>query len=294
MSHSRDLLGHIAQLHDIRDIMNSMKNLAFIETRKLERFLQAQQQVVANVETAASDFLAYYPYPLEADNTHVRTLILIGSERGFCGDFNEKLLQALCTAAEPPASAASRGIAEVIGVGRKLCSRLQQNHPAALLLTGANVTEEIPAVLSRLLEEINKLQSLHAALSVNVLYHDARNQQVHSAALLPPFQHCASAAKGSGYPPLLTLAPAELLHELTEFYLFAVLHQIFYTSLMAENYRRLQHMQGAIQHLDERCETLKRNYNTLRQEEITEELEVILMTAESLDGEALHRGANKI
>jgi F-type H+-transporting ATPase subunit gamma len=51
---------------------------------------------------------------------------------------------------------------------------------------------------------------------------------------------------------------------------------------MAENHSRLQHMEGAIQHLDDKSEKLKRKAQTFRQEEITEEIEVILLTAESL------------
>jgi F-type H+-transporting ATPase subunit gamma len=302
MSHSRDFLHHIAQLRDIRNIMNSMKNLAFIETRKLDRFMRAQRQVVRNIEAAAEDFLAYYPCPLVpklqlGNQQHTQVFILLGSERGFCGDFNVQLLATLDAAgSQAPCSQAGAweqgawerdaGI-ELIGVGRKLCSRLEKDRRASVLLDGANVAEEIPAVLGRLLDEIGKQQLKHASLTIAVLHQDAEQHQVRSSPLLPPFQHCARPAKLSGYPPLLNLEPAAFLRALIEHYLFAVLHEIFYSSLMAENHRRLQHMQGAIQHLDERAEILKRKYNTLRQEEITEEIEVILMTAESLDGAAL-------
>jgi F-type H+-transporting ATPase subunit gamma len=289
MSGSRDLLHHIAQLHDIRNIMNSMKNLAFIETRKLERFLHAQRQVVENIETAAADFLAFYPCPRQAGGRHTRVFILMGSERGFCGDFNEQLLAAP-DAVRPQAGAWERdGNVELIGVGRKLCARLEKDRRAGVLLDGANVAEEIPAVLGRLLDEIAAQQSKHADLTITVLHHDAERPQLHATSLLPPFQHCARAARRFGFAPRINLEPAALFGEMIEHYLFAVLHEIFYTSLMAENHRRLQHMQGAIRHLDERRETLKRKYNTLRQEEITEEIEVILMTAESLDGPALQR-----
>ena len=49
MSRSRELQQHILQLEDIRDIMNSMKNLAFMETSKLTRLLEIQNQIVENV-----------------------------------------------------------------------------------------------------------------------------------------------------------------------------------------------------------------------------------------------------
>jgi F-type H+-transporting ATPase subunit gamma len=271
--------------------MNSMKNLAFIETRKLERFMRAQRQVVDNIEAAAADFLAFYPCPRQTpgQQMQMQLYILMGSERGFCGDFNEKLLAALADARSQAGAWERDAEVELIGVGRKLCSRLENNPQASVYLDGADVAEEIPTVLSRLLAEIGKQQAKHADLTITVLHQDAELHQVRASPLLPPFQHCDRPAKSFGHPPLLNLEPDEFLRELIEQYLFAVLHEIFYSSLMAENQRRLQHMQGAIQHLDERTETLKRKYNTLRQEEITEEIEVILMTAESLDGPALPR-----
>lgn len=282
MSYSREVLHHIAQLRDIRNIMNSMKNLAFIETRKVERYLLAQQQVVANIYAAAEDFLAFHPCPPQTLARQTKVFILLGSERGFCGDFNEQLLAEL----ERLHASADKNEADnlqLIGVGRKLCGRLENGRLEAALLDGADVAEEIPAVLNGLLREIGKQQARHGDLTVTVLHQDAERQQVRATTLLPPFQHCDRNDRPHAAPPLLNLLPEALLHELIEHYLFAVLHEIFYTSLMAENRRRLQHMQGAIQHLDERSETLRRKYNTVRQEEITEEIEVILMTAESLD-----------
>jgi F-type H+-transporting ATPase subunit gamma len=54
---------------------------------------------------------------------------------------------------------------------------------------------------------------------------------------------------------------------------------MFYTSLMAEHYRRVQHLEGAIDRLEQRAEELGKKRNMLRQEEITEEIEVIMLSA---------------
>ncbi len=56
---------------------------------------------------------------------------------------------------------------------------------------------------------------------------------------------------------------------------------------MAENQRRIQHLEGAIQRLEEKNENLARKSRTLRQEEITEEIEVILLSVEG-NGYAWH------
>jgi F0F1-type ATP synthase gamma subunit len=57
---------------------------------------------------------------------------------------------------------------------------------------------------------------------------------------------------------------------------------------MAENRNRVTHLEGAANHLDDELNELARQYNTLRQEEIIEEIEVILLSAGSLE-ESWHK-----
>ena len=58
-----------------------------------------------------------------------------------------------------------------------------------------------------------------------------------------------------------------------------MLYRAFYLSFLAENRDRLRHMDGALQTLDKNWNQLHRMSNVLRQEEITEELEVIMLSA---------------
>jgi F-type H+-transporting ATPase subunit gamma len=52
----------------------------------------------------------------------------------------------------------------------------------------------------------------------------------------------------------LNLSPSLLFARLAEHYLDVRLHDLFYGSLMAENVRRLQHMDAAVEHLQRQCE----------------------------------------
>lgn len=67
-------------------------------------------------------------------------------------------------------------------------------------------------------------------------------------------------------------------------YLYATLHEVLYRALLAENRRRLVHMENALDHIEQEHATLRLRYNALRQEEITEEIEVILLSAEAISG----------
>jgi F-type H+-transporting ATPase subunit gamma len=81
---------------------------------------------------------------------------------------------------------------------------------------------------------------------------------------------------------LLNLEPRRFFGSLGGHYLHAALHGIFYESLMAENRRRAQHMDAAVRRIDERSLPLVLERNSLRQEEITEEIEVIMLSIETL------------
>ena len=272
MSRSRDLRQHIAQLDEIRAILNAMKNLAYMETHKLEQYLGRQNQVVKHIETVAGDFLSYYPYPDNPVDNPIRVCLVIGSERGFCGDFNKLLLTEID----------SESYDELIIVGRKLNTAQQLNSQSITFINGPNIAEEVQAILNRLISAIDLLLKQHQAIILTVIHHDFTTNRIVVRQLIPPFRNIAQNKPIDSHPPILNLQPKVFLSELIDHFLFAVLHQIFYNSLMVENHRRMQHMEGATQHLDETSENLKGKANIFRQEEITEEIEVILLTAENL------------
>jgi F-type H+-transporting ATPase subunit gamma len=89
-------------------------------------------------------------------------------------------------------------------------------------------------------------------------------------------------ARRFSFPPRLNLRPVQRLPKLVDHYLTAVLHEVLYSSLLAENQRRLLHMDGAMRRIENDLAQLKTRYNALRQEEIIEEIEVILLSAEAV------------
>ncbi|TAN67310.1 MAG: F0F1 ATP synthase subunit gamma [Methylobacter sp.] len=278
MSLSRELQLHITQLKEIRSILNAMKNLAFMEIHKLQRFKTMQGQAVANIERAALDFLDFYPDLAAADDNATRLCILLGAERGFCGDFNENLINAVT----------AKTYNGVIAIGSRLCSRQEDISPKVIAtLEGANVAEEVPAIINRLINTLSALADGESAnkaaptLQLTVVYHDNAANQINQRQVLPPFSQQNERTVHYGNPPVLNLEPGEFFADLVEHYLFAVLHEIFYISLMAENQRRLQHLEGAVNHLDDETVKLQRKSQIYRQEEITEEIEVILLNAEN-------------
>ena len=277
MTRRRKLEQHRHSLKEIRDIMNSMKTLAYMETRKLTRFLDAQRAVVQSIEDVAADLLSFYPETLPEVKETKAVYLLLGSERGFCGDFNHALLRHLELVLQD--HDANNPI--LLAIGRKLSMLLEDDSRVTAFLDGAGVAEEATSLLNQLVRTLTTLQEKHGVLSVYCLYHGGEDGIVMQR-LLPPFHELMQRPPRYPHPPLLNLEPAEFLIELTEQYLFAALFELLYTSLMAENHNRVAHLEGAVKHLDDESSKLTRQSNAMRQEEIIEEIEVILLSATSL------------
>ncbi|MEZ5540458.1 MAG: F0F1 ATP synthase subunit gamma [Pseudomonadota bacterium] len=274
MTRRRDIERRRHSLAEIRSIMNSMRTLAYLETRKLDRFLAAQHAVVESIEVAAADLLACCPEILPAARSTTPVCVVIGSERGFCGDFNHALQRSM----ESTVQAAAPGCPLLVITGHRLSALLEDDPRVAQRLDGAGVLEEVAPLLGELVRVLTALQAQHGPLTVLCLYHNSTGG-IAMQKLLPPFQQLHIEPAAYPQPPDLNLAPQALLGELAEHYLFAALHEILYTSLLVENRQRASHLQGAVQRLDDQAETLARQANILRQEEIIEEIEVILLGA---------------
>ena len=275
MSTRREIESRLRGLDEIREVMNSMKTLATMETHKLARFLAIQQRQVADIEVMAADLLFHYPEVQPATTPADRGLILIGAERGFCGDFNDRIVHAARQSEESGVTAA------VIAVGRRLGTRLEEHATPVTALDGASATEQVARVLDVLARTIATVQQAHGPLALTVVYHGGEDGDLRERALFPPFAAVAAAPRPAGFPPRLQLPPAMLFVALLDQYLFAVLSEVLYTSLRAENHKRVQHLDIAIRHLDERREELARRSRVLRQEEIIEEIEVILLNVDA-------------
>lgn len=270
MSLRRDLERRLAGLRDIRSIMSSMRALAVMETRKLDRLLQSQRALVATIDSAALDLLQHNPGLRPERKPGPALSLLIGSERGFCGDFNEALL-------EFPSPAASAQRQDWILVGHKLRLRAADHARVRVALDGANVAEDVDRVLAQIVDVINLAERDEDGSVVVARCHGVDDGRLAERTLLPPWMDAPVDRRTYPLPPMLNIDAPGMLRKLVEHYLYAVLHEILLASLWAENLRRVRHLDGAVNRLDKRIEQMQSRGQQLRQEEIVEEIEVILL-----------------
>jgi F-type H+-transporting ATPase subunit gamma len=279
MSKRRDIEGHIRSLNEISEIMGAMKNLAVMEIQKLTRLLSAQERVVSSMQEAGTDFLTFYPQALPRIEDGRLLYIIIGSERGFCGDYNDKLLASV----QERLKLMNDKDPVLFMVGRKLASQISDNRYSAVSIEGPLVAEEVQSVLIEVMDQMHELQRQEPSdrpLTMTVVSHALTNGI--RTQTLRPFEVSAGQAARFTNPPLLNLPPRAFLAELVDLYFFSLLHKIFYSALLAENRGRVSHLEGAIQRLEREISELDRKRNMLRQEEITEEIELLMLSAERL------------
>ena len=275
MTRRHQQITHRRKLSEIRNIMNSMKTLAIMETHKLERFIESQSTMAITIENMAADFLHFNPQVLPDVEPTSNIILLLGSERGFCGDFNEKVVKKL----EQSFTNTIQNNTMLIAVGSKLHPLLNETNHKVIYVEGAGIVEDVFNVVDSLAKILAESKQ---TISLDVLYHSNNHNELVTERLLPPFKETLSIKVNYSNPPLLNLTNQEFFLDLTEHYLFNSLHRIMYVSLMIENQHRIQHLENATHHLDEKTEELKHKINALRQEEIIEEIEVILLNISNI------------
>ena len=277
---------HLETLDDIGGIMDAMKNIALMETHKLARFVAHQHRVLASIEASAADFLSHHPeFGYRPQPGASGVVVAIGSQRGFCGDFNASLAHAV------PQHRRETAIAPlgVLVVGRRLAAKLGREPGVTSSFDAPSVAEEVQPVLQRLMTALSELQAgtrPDEPIAVTVFAHREGESSVVVRSIVP-VPAAASATAQFPYPPLLNVAPRTFYSALADHYLWAQMHDVFYGSLMAENRRRLRHMESATQRIRDKAALLQQKFNRLRQDEITEEIEVILLSNDAL--QASHR-----
>lgn len=252
-----------------------MKTLAYMESRKLERVLATQHAIVAQTNAMAQYLLSFHPELLHGQALPTRIYLVVGSERGFCGDYNSTLLRYLDGLTTPATVSAP----SLIIIGHKLATRLEGDARVLASIDGANVVEEIGAVLHQVVAILLEQQTRNRVMSLSVLYHDVQSGTILEKGLLPPFQDLSPPTLHYPHAPILNLSLEQFFAEFLEQALFFLLNEVLSTALMAESQQRIQHLEGALQDIDKKLQHLNQLSNRMRQEEITEEIEVILLSS---------------
>ncbi|HXX83137.1 MAG TPA: F0F1 ATP synthase subunit gamma [Casimicrobiaceae bacterium] len=262
MTQRREVEARLALYDDLSGILGAMRSFALVELHRVARREAAQQQLVGTLSETLRDVAPALPAPqLPASDVWV----LFGSVRGFCGSFNEDILRAW--------QAAGSVTSPVVAVGERLQSLLPRQG-SLFPVRGATGAVDAASAIDRILAAVSAAtRSLSREAGLVACVREDAGPWVQR--LLP----LTISSDGSAQEIPLTNEPPERVSAgVAEHYLFHTLLALMLRSIRVENHMRLLQMENAMQHLDRGRDELKRQLNRLRQEEIIEEIELMMVS----------------
>ena len=196
-------------------------------------------------------------------------IIVIGSQKGLCGNFNTALFQLLSQKIEQYTTQRT-----FIAVGKKTVEFIQKNHPEQLTFTFEEFTARNFLSIAQQLIDIIMQASPHYS-SVVVFGNTFKGffTQKPTVSLLIPFDPetvPTSKPPREGY--IWDQSSTTVLDFIAQQYITAQLQHTLFESLLSEHAARFLSMDSSTRNADKLLETTKLEYNKLRQAKITKEL----------------------
>ena len=259
----------IASAGDLRELVTAMRGVAAARVSQGEAALGAISTYADGVGAALSDALALTsaaprdPPPATARR---RGLVLLASEHGFVGAFDEPLFALARQYA---------GAAPLLVIGRRGAQTAQDSGLAPdWTAPQPSRVRAVPGAAARIATALYRLIARHKPEGIDVIYPRplAGGRAEAAVVSLLPLDLGRFPPRHAAVSPLTTLAPARLVERLVQEYVVAELSRIVMASFIGENGARLATMRAARRNIDERLETLTDEAHRLRQDDITIEL----------------------
>lgn len=273
---------------EIQSIVRTMKALSSVNIRQYEHAVTAitdyertitlgLQVVLHNRRNKAEPLDLTGP---DRKTGRRRALIVVGSDRGLCGRFNDRIAefanQRLSN--DNPSPDGTPPFVCVIGV--RAAARLETlNLPADRLFTLPGSVDGLIDSVQAIVVEIDRWVREEGVGPVSLVYNRKSDHALAEAThkeLLPISQgyldRLAAAPWPSNRLPMYRMDEGELFSWLIRQHLTLVLYAALAESLASEHASRLAAMQNAERNINERRENLLAEYRKKRQETITHEL----------------------
>ncbi len=258
MSQRREIEARVALYDELAGILGAMRSFALAELRRVTRRETAQRQVVKVLAGSLHD-VAPFLAPTEPATADI--WLLFGSVRGFCGSFNEDVVQVWHAAAHEQDP--------VIAVGERLVATMP-DIPRLFPVAGAEGGLDSALAIDRILAAFARARSAAGeACGLIACLRDEDGPRTQRLLPLPVVPSQDPALLVTNEPPRVIAAGV------AEHFLFHQLLALLLSSIRVENRQRLMQMESALRHLERSGDELTRQRNRLRQEEIVEEIEVM-------------------
>jgi len=284
----KDIRNRIGSVKNTRQITRAMKLVAGAKLRRAtdaataaKPYQETLSRVLNRVAQAAGD--VEHPLLSTPDNQHDVLMIVLTSDRGLCGGFNNALCRKAL--AEIDAMSADGKAVRILAYGRKGRDYFQNRGYAIANATTDldpdNFADLAADLVDHLINELREDRFSSVVLAANE-YHSVMNQEPCIETILPMQvegdETSAGASTQYDYEP----NGQEILSGILPMALKTQLFQAFLEKEAGEQAARMTAMDSATRNASELIQTLTLEYNRARQAAITTELIEIVSGAEAL------------
>ena len=254
-------------------VIAAMRAIAASRSQQARRELQAIRLYADTIGQAIGQVLGTLPagQAIAAPTARPAGVLVVAlcAEQGFAGSFNERVLDVALPLADP-----GRGHLFVVGDRGLMVAGNRGRAPDWSVPMAAH-TDEVSALADRIADAIDAALASRGPGRV-LLVHGSPGEgeaQVIEQRWLLPFDFGRFPARlANGQAPLMNLPPATLLEQLAVEYVHADLCEALMLSYAAENQARMQAMIAAHGNLERTEASLTREFQRVRQEDITDEI----------------------
>ncbi len=283
----------IRTAHDLLSVVKTMKSLAAVNIRQFERAVASLEQYRRVVDMGWTVFLRMGGPMLQRPRNDVNVCMVVGSDQGMCGQFNESLWPfALAQMAKTTSTEGRKW--RYWSVGEKVRGILEDAgaaHDAHFATPGS--LNAIKGKIHELVLAIEKWWSARQMGAFFICHHLLGTQGGYAPVfqrVLPLDEAWADAHRRATWPgrclPMLSASRETMFAHLFRQYLFISLYRAFTQSLASENAARLMAMQAAEKNILETLDELTGQFREQRQAAITAELLDIVSGFEALSDES--------
>jgi F-type H+-transporting ATPase subunit gamma len=298
MTTLRGIKTRINAAEQLRSIIHSMKSLAIINVRQYERAAKAVTRFSETIESGFQVAIRNRPDLLEnmgpTDAGGPTVQLVLGSDHGMCGPFNDRIVQFLLNQQERNGIPGDNGGRRIlIAAGHRLRSPLHlSNVEPDLHLSMPGSVEMIDQTVETTLEHLDRFRREQDVRRIRLYYHrrtGERGYEPVSEDLIPLDRDHLRELADRPWPtnnlPEAQPDETKLFQTLVRHHLYIGLYHAYAHSLACENEGRLQSMQGAEENVETRLDELNREHVRRRQQSITDELLDITSGFEALRGD---------
>ncbi|HSO21966.1 MAG TPA: F0F1 ATP synthase subunit gamma [Chondromyces sp.] len=281
MATLEELRSRLDGARDLKSVVTTMQAMAAVNLRQFRRVAESMAAYHRTIELGLQIVLREADRELRVGRTGgdaALTAVVLGSDQGMVGPFNERLAGHVDSRLRKPAPAPREQ--PLLVMGDKLrAALLARGHEAGRLVAVPASPAGIAAAVEEMVVVIDTWRGERSADEVWIFHNasaDGASYEPTAQRLLPPDPQWLDGLRSEewkqrGLPGVLG-DPRAVFSALMQSHLFARLFLAVAESAAAENAARLGSMQSAERNIEERVDELSEAVRRRRQQEITEEL----------------------